>query len=153
MANGRKTLEKLAPEARHKDTQAANDAGRAATQSAILINGGAATAVLAYLAKESIPSPILRAVLLSLVIYAFGVAFAAGSMWCSAHASGAFGLTWQHVLDKNAKGEKQSWENANKWLGRHRAFFAVSIALFLVASCVVAYGFLGLTQMPGKAPK
>jgi hypothetical protein len=81
----------LAPERSHKDIQAANETARAATQAAILINGGAATAILAYLSKTTPPpAEVMAAAAMSLGGYSFGVASGAASMWCSAQASARF---------------------------------------------------------------
>ena len=84
----------------------------------------------------------MNAALLSLVVYAAGVAAGAVSLWCSAWASAKFGLTWENVVSKNERGQDQLWIDAHKWLGRHQGSFAWSIAFFLIASCVVALGFL-----------
>src|SRR5690349_20771106 len=98
--------QKLAEAARQGDIQAANETARAATQAAILINGGAATAILAflsnYLTKTPAPPPaILTAAAAALLGYAVGVGFGAWSMWCSSQAAAHFGLRWEAFLDGN----------------------------------------------------
>src|SRR5262245_25959904 len=91
-ANPETPRQKLAYEARHKDIQAANDSSRAAIQSSILINGGAATAILAYLSKSSATPPsITHAAAWALAFYAIGVAFGALSVWFSSQASAYYG--------------------------------------------------------------
>jgi hypothetical protein len=158
MADEPKTTEtarqKLAQTARQNDIQAANDSARAATQAAILINGGAATAILAFLStylskSPSPPAGILDAASWSLMGYAFGVCFGAISIWCSSQASAQFGLGWEASLDDPPKipkpGEMSAEDGyratAAKWLRRHRISFAVSILLFFVSSVVMASGF------------
>ena len=60
-------------------SQTANEHSRAGAQACILINGGAATAVIAYLAKDKIDPAIVPDVTYSLAGYAVGV-FAAAVM-------------------------------------------------------------------------
>jgi hypothetical protein len=79
---------KLAPERSGKDLQNSSDGARAAGQSMILINGGAASAILAYLSKESAtPTSLLSAASVSLIGYALGVVCAALAIWFSSQAS------------------------------------------------------------------
>jgi hypothetical protein len=144
--------QKIAYEARKGDMQAANDGARAATQVAVLINGGAATAILSflstYLTKSStVPPAVLYAAALSLFGYATAVGFAAWSMWCASQAAGQYGLRWETYLDldygeteRNAA-EKQYLEEGDKWVRKHRAGFGISIALFLISSLAMAFGF------------
>lgn len=55
------------------DFATANENSRAGAQAAILISGGAATAILAYLAKEAASPPTLLALApIALFIYAVG---------------------------------------------------------------------------------
>jgi hypothetical protein len=138
--------QKLAQAARQTDIQAANETARAATQAAILINGGAATAILAFLSNyltktPAAPPGILSAAAVSLLGYALGVGFAAWSMWCSSQAAAQFGLRWEALLDGNAAGEAAYLAAGNSWLGRHRNSFGLSIVLFLLSSLVIAFGF------------
>jgi hypothetical protein len=53
MANGTGDTPAYQTERAHRDLDASIEAGRAACQAAILINGGAATALLAYLAGKA----------------------------------------------------------------------------------------------------
>jgi hypothetical protein len=133
--------QKLAYEARHKDIVAANDTARAATQAAILINGGAATAVLAYLAKEAAtPANIISAASSSLRFYAIGVFFGAFSMWCSGQASARFAYMWEAFLDNDATGQDKWFKKGKMWLYGHWISFALSILLFIIASWSMARG-------------
>jgi hypothetical protein len=70
-----------------QDIQTANDSARPAMQVAILINGGAATAILAYLSKGTqTPTGIIHAASWALAGYAVGVASAAAAMWWQTQA-------------------------------------------------------------------
>ena len=136
-------LEAAARERSGKDLDNSSEGARTATQSAILINGGAATAILAYLAKDTAPE-LLNSASISLLIYAAGVFFAAVSMWCSSQASAQFGYYWGAVVDRNEDGKTQYWNDGQTWLTRHRASFFVSIGCFMVASYWIASTFLKL---------
>jgi hypothetical protein len=143
--------QKLAQAARQNDIQASNETARAATQAAILINGGAATAILAFLSNylTKTPAPpqgIASAAGLSLLGYALGVGFGAWSMWCSSQAAAQFGLRWEAFLDGNNNGETDYLNLGNGLLERHRNTFGASIALFIVSSLVIAFGFFANTK-------
>ena len=150
--NAETPLQKLSQAARQLDIQAANDSARAATLAAILINGGAATAILAFLSTylskgPSLPASILNAASWSLMGYAFGVCFGAVSIWCSSQASAKFGLRWETVLDygmpadERHRTEGRYLERGDWWLWWHRNSFALSILLFFISSCAMAWGF------------
>ena len=138
--------QKLAQAARQTDIQAANESARAATQAAILINGGAATAILAFLSNyltktPAPPSAILSAAAWSLIGFAAGVGLGAWSMWCSSQAAAQFGLRWEAFLEGNAADEATYLAAGNSWLGRHRNSFGLSILVFLLSSLAIAFGF------------
>jgi hypothetical protein len=132
----------LALDRTSKDTQAANNGARAAAQSAILINGGAATAILAYMSKESYTEPsILSAASGSLIAYALGVLFGAVSMWCASQALGQFALSWEMVLYDMKTKQVEYRTSGETWLRYHIGSFALSILFFFIATCVIAAGF------------
>jgi hypothetical protein len=134
--------EKLAAERAHKDMQTSGETARAAAQAAVLINGGAATAILAYLSKDAhTPSTVLHAAAITLAAYAIGVAWGAWSMWCSSQASAEWGYRWESVLDHDPVGEQQFRTSAEGWLFRHRGSMGLSILLFIGSSCWIALAF------------
>jgi hypothetical protein len=134
--------EKLAAERAHKDMQTSGETARAAAQAAVLINGGAATAILAYLSKEGhTPSNVLRAAAITLAAYAIGVAWGAWSMWCSSQASAEWGYCWESILDHDPVGEQQFRTSAEGWLFRHRGSMGLSILFFIGSSCWIALAF------------
>jgi hypothetical protein len=77
MANGTGDTPAYQTERAHRDLDASIEAGRAACQAAILINGGAATALLAYLAGKAgqpgAPGALVRAACIAFGCYAIGV--------------------------------------------------------------------------------
>src|SRR4051812_8994365 len=63
-----KLLADFAAERSHRNSQVSNEHSRATAQAAIFINGGAATAVLAFLAKDKIDPFALRMIPIALGI-------------------------------------------------------------------------------------
>jgi hypothetical protein len=98
MANGSGDTRAFDEERAHRDFDASLAAGRAASQAAILINGGAATALLAYLAGKAgvpiaqggVPVGVIRAACIAFLCYAGGVFLGALSMWHYARAGALF---------------------------------------------------------------
>jgi 4-hydroxybenzoate polyprenyltransferase len=126
----------------HKDYQASIETGRAATQAAILISGGAATAILAFLSKQMPPPPeVVKGASWSLLFYTVGVACGAVSMWSSAYSSASFGSNWEKDFFNRTKDQKDQ-QRAECWLLSHRVFMWLSFLSFVVASCVIATAFL-----------
>jgi hypothetical protein len=135
--------QKFAPDRATRDIQAANDSARAATQAALLINGGAATAILAYLSKDAhTPVGLLSAASLSLMGYALGVFFGAVSVWCSSQASAQFGYFWEATADGDAAGQAIFTKKGKAWLIGHWLSFGLSILFFIVSSFWIACAFL-----------
>src|SRR5258708_12070747 len=77
-----RTPRDFAEERSHRDAAASNETGRATAQAAILINGGAATAVLAYLSKNGLDHFVLHTASWCLIGYGSGVIFGATMMFC-----------------------------------------------------------------------
>lgn len=126
------TFRAFASERSHRDANASNDMGRAAAQAAILINGGAATAILAYLSKEFGP------VVWCLIGYALGVGAGAVMMYFRHRALEEYHLRWQYEAypvpdhrpqDHLAKGMM--------WSRRGNKAFWAAIVFFGIASAAV----------------
>ena len=64
-------------------SQTSNEHSRAVGQACILINGGAATAVIAFLAKDKLEASIFSQAAICLAGYAVGVFFATAMMFCA----------------------------------------------------------------------
>jgi hypothetical protein len=103
----------------HEDFKASYETARAAAQAAILINGGAATAILAFL------------------LYAIGVACGALSIWYSAQAAAWFASSALGNLTDDP-GAANDLEKGRNLLERHKGLFPASIVLFLAASFWIA---------------
>jgi 4-hydroxybenzoate polyprenyltransferase len=127
----------------HKDYQASIETGRAATQAAILISGGAATAILTFLSKQMPPPPeVVNGASWSLLFYTVGVACGAVSMWSSAYSSAFFGNNWEKDFFNRTEDQKDYQRRAKCWQSIHRVFMWLSFLSFVVASCVIARAFL-----------
>jgi hypothetical protein len=125
-----------------QDIQSANDSARAAIQAAILINGGAAVAILAYLSKDTQAARgILQAASWSLGAYAFGVFSAAISMWCQTQALAQYAYAREAKLDKDAPAVPYFRKRGQRWLYGHWAWFTLSILSFIGSSCWMAREF------------
>ena len=66
----------------HQDAQTSNENARATGQTAIIINGGAATAVLAFLSKDKVDPNVLHVAAGSLGGYVLGVFAGSVMMFC-----------------------------------------------------------------------
>jgi hypothetical protein len=75
--------DKFAAERSHKASALAYDLCRVTAQACLLINGGAATAVLALLAKDKVDPTLFHTVPWSLGFYALGVTVSAVMMSCT----------------------------------------------------------------------
>jgi|SRR5262249_46292554 len=128
------------------DFATANENARAAAQAAILISGGAATAILAYLAKEAATPPTLSALApIALLIYAAGVALAALGLRLTSNSISQWGYYWQEMIGK--AGVETAADTAQRTQATasndvaNRCVYG-SFACFAVASLLLAAGFL-----------
>src|SRR5437868_4622412 len=139
-------LDPFAVERSHKISQTANEHARATGQACILINGGAATAVIAFLSKDKIDAALLMTVPRILAGYAVGVFFGALMMFCMTQAMEKWNLYWyfkshgasDSMADKSARG-------ANRWAVGYNWCFVFSIMSFVLSSI-----FLGMLFYPAK---
>jgi hypothetical protein len=137
----------FAIERSHKDAQVSNEHSRATAQALILINGGAATAVLAYLSKDKLDSSVLTFASLSLGAYCVGVLFGAGMLYCMTRTLDYFGYYW-HVREHPDEGDaKLAHEKAKRWLRWVDACF-VGAALFFLYGTVIIGCTLGTSRSP-----
>jgi hypothetical protein len=154
-----KSQKEFQAERANKDYEASIETGRAATQAAILINGGAATALLTFLSKQVPPPPqVVTGASWSLFLYTVGVAFGALSMWSSAYSSGFFGQKWEDEFfdrTKDQKEEDKKLPHAMRWEKNHRAFVWISFLSFLAASLALAFMFLryGIIEQVHPGPQ
>lgn len=127
------------------DAKTSNEFARVGAQSAILINGGAATATLALIGSmvrdTQIASIVLPLVPGPLAVYTTGVFFAAMSLVIMSRSIESFMMEWM--------GERGGWGTWGKrlWL-MALLLIALSLFCFLGASVYLAYaiGHISLPQ-------
>jgi hypothetical protein len=136
---------KLDAERANQDIQSANDSARSAIQAAILINGGAATAILAYLSKDT-HSAIAHAAAWSLGIYAIGVLCAALSLWCQTEALASFGHYRESKIGERTADAETWFKKGEDWLRRHWTWFGLSVLCFICSSVWMAREFYRATS-------
>jgi hypothetical protein len=124
----------------HQDALVSSENMRAAAQAAILINGGAATAVIAILAKENVSSYLLKFVPLALFGYALGVACGAMMVFCAGRALRYWGLSWrEYMVDSAQKNLQDKYGADAKWWDlRMQWAFGASVACFISSSVCLA---------------
>jgi hypothetical protein len=126
------------------DAKASTDFGRAAAQSAILINGGAATAILALvgsIARDAgTAKTFLPLIPVPLTIYALGVLFAACALFPMSRSLELYMTKWE-------QGGKSEWgERGERFWHIGLALIAAALLCFIIASIDVAY-VLGHTDL------
>jgi hypothetical protein len=89
-----RTPRDFAEERSHRDAVVSNETIRATAQAVILINGGAATAILAYLAKNGLDPFVLHQMSWCLAVYGVGVVFGACMMFCAIRSLDFYNVRW-----------------------------------------------------------
>jgi hypothetical protein len=126
----------FATERAHQDARATNEIARTAAQIAILINGAAATAVLANFSKAALNS----ALVVALPGYAIGATCGAIMIWRIFHALELFNTGWAvRILPDRQKTKKNFERRAKIWVMIAHFFFASAIFAFVVASAAIAF--------------
>jgi hypothetical protein len=138
----------LAIDRSNQDALQSNEHLRAAAQATILINGGAATAVLAFLsaliAKDKADAHLFTSAGLALIAYTVGVACAPLVIWFMNIALKHWNQSWQRVLENpgsDVVGTKEH-EWALPWYWGANICFGISILGFVAGSGILAGGFL-----------
>lgn len=144
----------LSPEEHHQrgrdDAQTSNRFGHTAAQSAILVNGGAATALLAFLSSVIREQPgtattapffrvLIPVVLVALFFYGIGVFFAALSL---PHASKSI-ENYMMGHDRFPKPNSTDlWDEAGRQWNRFILLVKLSLWLFAVSTTILTIGLL-----------
>jgi hypothetical protein len=121
------------------DAKTSNDFARVAAQSAILINGGAASATLAFigsLARDSHVKVVLSILPLPLFIYSLGVFFAAASLLFMSKSIESYMMEWMGGEGWGDQGTKLWWVAL--------ALVTLGLMCFLAASGYLAYNLAAL---------
>jgi hypothetical protein len=123
----------------HEAVKISYDFGKAAAQAGLIINGGAATAVIALLAKDKVDPIIFATVPWCLSIYAIGVAASAIMMYCAMMHADRWNFYWYHLAyTADTASAIRSESKANYWQSKIRVSFVLAMSSFLIASIVLA---------------
>jgi hypothetical protein len=118
---------------------AANDNSRPMVQAAFLINGAAASAVIAFLSKDNIDPVIFRAVPWALTFYAIGVVSSAITMYFMTEALDYWNVFWENIVRDKAQDVIDDQEEiAERWWLYVQILFAISILWFFVGTATMA---------------
>jgi len=139
-----------AHERSQSDAQQSNENVRAAAQAALLINGGAATAVLAFLSKDKIDPFVLKTVPICLFGYAFGVLSGAFMTFCMGQALRSWSIAWREYSVDPTKDTGAENDYARAWHRRGRYAFYAAMGCFIFASAILAV--LLFVSNPVQAP-
>lgn len=120
----------------HQDALLSNQNLKAAAQSMILINGGAATAVIAFMSKENIAPFFLGHVPFVLFSYAVGVACGAIMVFCAGRALKYWGYSWRdYMVDPKAVVKVESnYQKASRWDFCSLISFILGMLAFVIGS-------------------
>jgi hypothetical protein len=129
--------DQFAQQRSHEASKIAYDFGKASAQACLVINGGAATAVIALVAKSD--SNIAWVVPACLAVYALGVAAGALMMFGSMRMADEWNYFWYHMSYTGDEDKGRASETkANWWASFVKTTFAGSVICFLVASVALA---------------
>jgi hypothetical protein len=141
----------LAVDRSNQDAEQSNEHLRSAAQAAILINGGAATAVLASIGKDKFDPQFVIATGRALMWYASGVGCAPCTIWFMNLALKHWNQSWQQVVlnpSSDAAGRIEH-RKAKPWYWLANIFLALSIGFFIRGSWVLSQGFLHSPPLSG----
>lgn len=130
----------------HKGSELAYELCKSTAQACLLMNGGAATAVLAFLSKDKIDAPLFHAVPYCLALYGVGVAASAVMLFCVMMNADYWNYYWYYLAyvgdEKTAKAQEPV---ADKWHNAFLGCFLLTVGCFLFASFTLAWSFAGVS--------
>jgi hypothetical protein len=131
-------VDEFAAERSHNDADAANEIGKASAQAALVLNGGAGTAVLAYISKGPVDPAVLYLAPFSLLIYGAGVILAALMLNNMSKALDIWNLRWREAAYGRTSEQDLGDGDAHR-IWRHALNqFLWSLGCFITASLVIA---------------
>jgi hypothetical protein len=136
----------------HEASKFAYETCKVIAQSCLIINGGAATAVVALLSKDKVDQTVLTWVPWGIVGYALGVVFSAVMLFCVMMMADNWNYAWYWwSYGDNEKFGDEYQTIADRWHKGMYTFFIVPIICFVVGSGFVAYG-LAASKPASTAP-
>jgi len=116
-------------------------------QYALLINGAAASAIIAYLSKEHINPEVLAFAPVSLILYAAGVVASVLGMFCMTESLDYYSASWRLLATGEPGTERQkALGDLFWWLVRIAVF--ISILCFAAGSVLLAHALLQTVPPP-----
>ena len=122
----------------HDQANAANENSRPMALYALLINGAAASAVIAFLSKEKIDPEVVALAPYSLLCYAVGVVIGVIGMFCMTESLDHFSHSWRYSALPGGNPEAEKRRGTIYWWAV-RVAVSLSILSFAAGSCVLAY--------------
>lgn len=130
----------------HEAAKIAYDLCKTIAQTCLVINGAAATAVVALLGKDKIDQSILTFVPFGLVGYAIGVILSAYMLYCVMMMADHWNFYWaEYAYDGTEENADAYADIANGWQKWMNRIFALAIVCFAVSSTLVAIGMARAT--------
>lgn len=93
---------------------AANENSRPMAQYALLINGAAASAIIAFLSREKIDPVVYHAAPWALGSYALGVIFGAVAMFCMTESLDYWNAYWEQIA-RGQTGSAADWKSPEEY--------------------------------------
>jgi hypothetical protein len=137
-------VDQFAYDRSHKASDSAYDLGKATGQACLLINSGAATAVIALLAKEKIDPLLVKSIATCLSMYATGVVLGSFLLYAAmmrAESWNYFWYLWSYIEDYS--GAEESKKAARFWEKIISCCYYFSMLAFMTGSSFIAYVLLG----------
>jgi hypothetical protein len=134
-------LRSLARERSHHDARAANDLFRAAAQAVILINGGAATALIAFAEGKGPLATVPNYVAIALILYAIGAMLGAAMTFAAAQSAQYWLQRWELValgVSDKSKSVQTNERAGDKWSKVTRLAFLFGVLFFAIATIGIA---------------
>jgi hypothetical protein len=133
----------------HEGSKIAYDLCKVTAQSCLLMNGGAATAVLAFLAKDEVDPTLYQAIPSALAGYGLGVAASALMLFSVMMNADYWNYYWYNLSYEEDEFTANQYETvANRWMKVIYAFFAISTICFVSASLFLACSLSRVISMP-----
>jgi hypothetical protein len=137
----------------HDASKASYDLCKTIAQACLLINGGAATAVIALLSKDRVDQALLNYIPWGLGAYAAGVAVSAFMLYCVMMTAENWNFFWYHsVYDIDVERAKESEDLGNAWQKWMTNTFGFAIGCFFIGSAIVAFGMSRVAPTPSIWP-
>jgi hypothetical protein len=127
----------------HKAAEIAYDLAKSISQTCLVINGGAATAILTFLAKENVAPALYKSITWCLGLYGLGVFASALAMFFIMQTADWWNYFWYWtVYPREADDDTDYQEVADRWHFGFYWAFSVAMGCFLIASGILSYALV-----------